>query len=124
MIWLGIVLIGICTIIFAICGKRLYHRRYCQKTFLHCFALLRMSYITCYIEAISGIVIACFICLNYDDPPIHILNYNTLFLMGVSADCFIIRILRQYRIYLLTYIEKGLFNYNKLIKRKCRLTVV
>ena len=111
----------ICTIIFGICGKRLYNRRYCQKTFLHSFTLLSVSYMSCYLEAMLGIAIACLIFLNNAYTPTPLLNFGTIFLIGASSNSFIVRVLRQYRIYLLTFIEKGLFEYNKLIERKSRL---
>ena len=69
-----------------------------------------------------GIAISCFLFLDNDNPPLEVFEITSIILMSISSDRFCLRTLRQYRIHLLTYIEKGLYDYNTLIKRKSRLS--
>lgn len=120
--WLVIAILGVSTLIFWFCIKRIYDRRYCQKTFFLSFQLLRLSYFTCYIEATYGIVISSYLFLNnyYISPGFEYMI--GIILVTMSSKSSVVRMLRQYRIFLLTYIEKGLFDYHTLLKRKSRLT--
>ena len=122
LLWLGISLIVLVTGIFIFFSKRLYSRRYCHKTFLHSFSLLFISYLACYTEAIVGLVISCILFANEDDMSDGLIYFGTILLLYTSSTTFSIRILRQYRIHLLTYIEKGLLSHRTIVERKSRLT--
>lgn len=122
MIWLGITMLLLCTGIFLFCAKRLHSRRYCHKIFLHSFTLLILTFLTSYFEATIGIVISCIFYLEKENIPNPLLYSGTFSLFISTSISFAVTLLRQYRIFLLTYIEKGLFKYSKLISRKSRLS--
>ena len=74
-----------------------------------------------YTECVLGIIVSCFI--YYDSV---LLMDDTLYLMvfavGVTTSMnFIARVLRQYRIYVSTYIENGRESYDHILKSKKRL---
>lgn len=120
-IYLGIAIPVLCTGIFAVYTKRLYSRRYCHRIFLHSFHLLFVSYLTSYGEAMLGLLISCILFLNKEEIPFQAIYFGTAALIVGSSVSFITRVLRQYRIYLLTYIELGRFKYATMISIKPRL---
>ena len=120
MYLLAIALISTTTI-FAIFYLRLRRNRFVHSIYLHSFMLQSMSYFTMYLESLFGIVFSCF--FYYEN--IHINRNSKYFLnlcfISVSSSTFIIRVLRQYRIYISTYIEMGTLAYKKTIIMKKRL---
>ena len=83
--------------------------------------LLSISYVLMFCETVVGLVIACIIINNNMRLTGHQVCLIVLFLMLSSSGNFIVRVLRQYRIYISTYIENGIFGYNKTLQRKERL---
>ena len=121
MYWLGITVLLIATIVFILCYIRLRNNRFLHKIYLHSFNLLSVAYALMYIECIFGIILSCILLFEGILLTLTTIYVLVFVLATTSSMNFIVRVLRQYRIYISTQIEQGNLAYGELIKTKRRL---
>ena len=121
MYWLAIGVLITATIVFILCYRRLRENRFLHKIYLHSFDLLSVTYVLMYTECVFGIFLSCII--FYGNVLLKLRElYMIIFVVAATTSMnFIARILRQYRIYVSTYIETGRVSYEHILKRKKRL---
>ena len=113
-------LIG-CTIIFAVFYLRLRQNRFIHKIYLHSFFLLSYSYIAMYLECVCSVLAACYIFYDHASLSADSIYFLGAMFISISSSNFASRVLREYRIFISTYIEKGLLGYDTTISKKRRL---